>query len=77
MLLCVSLKSASSAPPAGAEPGELFGLRKSTAAARLDCSRWTIDRLIADGELKVFQLRGKPRVRFDSLLAYIERQSRD
>jgi excisionase family DNA binding protein len=51
---------------------ELFGVRKSTAARLLDCSRWTIDRLIADGELEAFMLRGKPRVRVDSIRRLVE-----
>jgi excisionase family DNA binding protein len=55
--------------------GELFGVRKSTAARLLDCSRWTIDRLIRDGDLEVFQLRGEPRVRFDSIRRLVERNT--
>lgn len=52
---------------AALEAAELLGVRKSTAARLLDCSRWTIDRLIRSGDLAVFQLRGEQRVRYDSL----------
>lgn len=56
---------------------ELLGLRKTTAARVLDCSRWTIDRLIADGELEAFELRGTPRVRVDSIRRLMERRRLD
>lgn len=46
-------------------------LTQSDAAKRLGISTTTIWRLIKEGSLKVVSVRGKQRVRLDSLLAYV------
>ena len=46
-------------------------LTQSDAAKRLGLSTTTIWRLIKEGSLKVVSVRGKQRVRLDSLLAYV------
>jgi excisionase family DNA binding protein len=56
------------APEANDFSSEPIGVRKSTAARLLDCSRWTIDRLIRSGDLTTFKVRGEPRVHYDSLM---------
>lgn len=69
----------SSSPPAVRPRGlPLASIRPEvmTAARYLGVSRWTIQRLLASGELEGYHVRAAAMVTLDSLDAYLER-SRD
>lgn len=73
-LLHMSINSDPPAPVPNDLASEPIGVRKSTAARLLDCSRWTIDRLIRSGELTTFRVRGEPRVHYQSLIRLADSQ---
>jgi excisionase family DNA binding protein len=75
MLISVGTSYVVSDPLTASGPVEPFGVGPDEAARLLRCSRQTVYRLLGDGELQSFKIRGSRRVLTQSIADYVRRQT--